>query len=131
MSDEENRTVALEFISQVYNEGKLELIEKYASSDLLNPGSTPGLEGMTQSVSSLRETFPRLECKVVETISQDDRVVLRLAGKGVQSGPFMGLSPTGKKINFWGVLILRFRAGRIVEFWSLVDTAGILTQMRD
>jgi len=130
MSTEENRALALEFVDQVYNRGRVELVERYVGSDVLYPGSEPGLEGAVGSISRLRETFPNLECKAVDTISQDDRVVLRLAGKGTQTGLFMGLSPTGKSIKFWGVMIFRFRDRKIVELWNLIDIAGVLAQMR-
>ena len=130
MSIEHNKLLALEFIDQVYTRGRLDIVERYVDSGVVHAGLKPGLGGVVDSISILRDAFPNMECKVVESISNEDRVVLRLAMKGSQLGSFMGLSPTRRNTKFWGIMILRFREDKIVELWSLIDIPGMLAQMR-
>ena len=41
----------------------------------------------------------------------------------------MGVGASGKRIEFSGITILRFRAGRCVERWSQADFLTVLVQI--
>ena len=41
----------------------------------------------------------------------------------------MGIPATDKEIESDGIAIHRIRDGKIVEYWSVVDVAGILQQV--
>jgi predicted ester cyclase len=58
------------------------------------------------------------------------KVAVRFSVKGANTGRYMGLPPTGKDLSVWGVMIFRFEAGAIAEFWQLEDAQGVLRQLR-
>ena len=48
---------------------------------------------------------------------------------GTHDGEFMGVAPTGKKIEINGIQIGRFENGKIVERWGSSDELGIMQQI--
>jgi len=48
---------------------------------------------------------------------------------GVQSGPFVNYSATGKKYDLPGTTILKFRNGKLVEPWSRMERLKNLVQL--
>jgi predicted ester cyclase len=61
---------------------------------------------------------------------EGDRVVTRWTGRGTQTGEFMEMSPSGKKVvAVPGVQIDRFSGGKIVENWTLFDQLGMFQQL--
>jgi predicted ester cyclase len=67
----------------------------------------------------------------MDAVSEGEKVVVRFSAKATHSGRFMGVPATGRKLKLWGVMIFRFEAGSIAEFWSLVEAQGILKQLRE
>jgi hypothetical protein len=60
-------------------------------------------------------------------IAEGDKVVGRTVVTGTQQGEFMGVAPTGKRVTYNEIFILRMADGRIIEVWGVVD---IFAQMR-
>ena len=52
----------------------------------------------------------------------------RVVGDG-HLGEWLGIKPTGKRIQLRGINLDRVQAGRIVEHWGEADTIGMLMQM--
>src|SRR5437762_9259601 len=48
---------------------------------------------------------------------------------GTQRGPFLGIAPTGKKIQFETVDAMRVRDGRITEHWGVANLFSVLQQL--
>jgi predicted ester cyclase len=65
--------------------------------------------------------FPDMSFTLDEPISQDDRVTVYWRGNGTQRGTFMGIAPTNKKIHIEGIMMLRIRDRKVVEFWEQYD----------
>ncbi len=79
----------------------------------------------------MRSTFASPEYKVMDTVCEGEKVVARFSAKATHAGRYMGVPATGRLLRLWGVMIFRFEAGAIAEFWSLVDAQGILKQLRE
>ncbi len=47
--------------------------------------------------------FPDLKHNIVEQVAADDKVVTRWVATGTHSGNFMGVAPTGKRVEFAGI----------------------------
>jgi predicted ester cyclase len=57
-----------------------------------------------------------------------DRVISQLAMDGTQTGQWMGIPPTGKRVNIRMITIHRIRSGKIIEDWVLVESLGLFQQ---
>ena len=134
MSVEENKALALRGIEEVWNQGKLGVVEEIYATDYVyhdpgNPQGWHGQEGIRQAVSTYRAAYPDLHFAVEDVVAEGDRVVLRWTGTGTHQGNLMGIPPTGKHVTTPGMNLIRYEAGKAVEEWSGWDTLGMMQQI--
>jgi predicted ester cyclase len=128
-------------------DANIEVIRSYLSRvdggdfDALREVSTPGLvvhfPGADLSLDEAEETlrtfysaFPDFTHTVDDIFGVGDRVVLRATDRGIHSGEFMGIAPTGKRIEIGVLAIFRFQGdGLIDEVWEEADLLGLLRQL--
>jgi steroid delta-isomerase-like uncharacterized protein len=119
------------FFERILNAGDLASLDTFAHRDVQVAESAPGIEGFRRLLVEMRSTFSNPEYKVMETVSEGEKVVVRFSAKATHAGRFMGIPATGRKLKLWGVMIFRFEAGAVAEFWSVVEAQGILKQLRE
>jgi|WetSurMetagenome_2_1015567.scaffolds.fasta_scaffold488584_1 predicted ester cyclase len=133
MAVEENKALIRQQI-QFMNQHDLEAASALFSPEYLDhnglpPGLPSGNEGSKLFFRMLLNTFPDLEVIMEDLIAEGDRVVERLTLRGSHNGPFMGVSPTGKRIT-WGIInIYRIAGGKVIEHWSEWDHLSLMQQI--
>lgn len=132
MGTEHNRTVVRRYYDEVFNEGKVDLLDQLAVPDYVEhnpfPGQAAGLEGLRQRAEAILGAF-RPRFTVEDVICEGDRVVVRWSQRAVHVGDFMGIPATGKSITLRGIDIHGMRDGRMSEHWDVVDMLGLLQQL--
>jgi steroid delta-isomerase-like uncharacterized protein len=128
---QENLESVRAFFERVLNAGDVASLESFAHRDVLVPQSAPGIQSLRRLLVEMRGAFGSPEYKVVDTVSEGEKVVVRFSAKATHAGRYMGLPASGRVLKLWGVMIFRFEAGAIAEFWSLVDSEAILKQLRE
>jgi len=90
----------------------------------------PGPGGQAQIVRAFREAFPDLRWRIDLLVAERDLVAARWTASGTHTGPWAGVSPTGRPAEFSGVNIFRFGAtGKVVEIWNHRDDLGLSEQL--
>lgn len=130
MPEEQNLEVVRAFFEVVLNQGEMGSLESFFHRDVSLPQSSPGVESLRAQLAEMRATFSSPEYRVLETVCQGENVVVRFSGRATHAGRFMGIPATGRSLAVWGVMIFRFEAGAVSEFWSLLDAQAILKQLR-
>ena len=131
---EANKAVIMRIFEEALNQGDLDVIDELISPDLVNdsasiPGDA-GLEAAKQEVIALRAAFPDLRYHVHDQIAEGDKVVNRFTITGTHTGAeFMGIPPSGKRIEVKGLGIDRLANGIVVEAWDVEDTHALLQQL--
>ena len=74
--------------------------------------------------------LPDLRVDVEVATASSDRAAASFLYTGTQTGPYLGVAPTGRRLRFTSCDIFRVRQGLIVEHWGMGDIAGILAQLR-
>ena len=132
MSTEQNKAIRRQAYKAV-NHKNLDALNEVIASDITShsarPGQAPGLEGVKQLFSSMYSAFRDLHIDVEDMIAEGDKVVARVTGSGTHQGEFMGIAPTGNRIEFSAIDIARIAEGKIVEHWSNSDQLGIMQQL--
>jgi len=126
----ENLESVRAFFDRVLNAGDVANLESFAHRDVLVPQTAPGVESLRRLLVETRAAFSSPEYKVMDTVSEGEKVVVRFSAKATHTGRYMGLPASGRVLKLWGVMIFRFEAGAIADFWSLVDSEAILKQLR-
>jgi steroid delta-isomerase-like uncharacterized protein len=131
---QENAALGRRWFEQVWNSQNIDAADQLAAADCTVHGHAPndaviGMPEFKEFARSVQSAFPDLRIAVEETVSEDDRVVLRWRSEGTQTGPFLGIAPTGQKVLVRGISIMRFADGKVVEGWDNWDQLGLLTQL--
>jgi predicted ester cyclase len=93
------------------------------------PGIPPGLEGAKIAHQIMLAGFPDYQTIIEDMLAEDDKVAARIKMTGTHTGEFMGIPPTGKRISFTGMYIVRIANGKIIEHWGEEDSVSLLQQL--
>ena len=133
MDPEGMRRFARERVEVLFNRGELDRVEEFVTEDFVNheawPGEDPGYEGFRLRLRRLREAVPDLNMEVHESLAEGDLVAYRATLTGTQTGPLLGIPPTGKPFSAQQMHFLRMRDGKASEHWACRDDLGMLMQL--
>ena len=119
----EETEVARRALEEVCARGDFEAARELYSAnfaDHVNGRDFHGHEGVKESVSFYQEVFPDLRIRVDDQVHEEDRVCSRFTMSGTHRG---------RRVEVSGITISRIEDGRIVEDWSVTDTASLLRQL--
>ncbi len=128
----QNEAIAHRYFEEIFNKGKLDVAEEIVANTCINHdrvNEVQGIGGVKELAAKYRKAFPDLHLAIEDTISQDDKVVLRWSWSGTHKGDLAGLAPTGKKTGGTGITIFRHSDGKIAESWVNWDTLGMLEKL--
>lgn len=74
--------------------------------------------------------FPDARHAINDLIAEGDRVVLRTTARATHQGRFEGLDPTGRFVEFTGLVVYRIADGRIAESWGEIDFLRLIRELR-
>jgi len=132
---EQNKALARRAFEEVWNQGKLAVIDELTASNAtyhdpsVPGGKFTGPEGVKQFVQIYRGAFPDVRITINDQIAEGDKVVTRWTATGTHKGDLMGIAPTNKRATVTGVDIGRFQDGKVVEAWASYDMLGLLQQL--
>ena len=95
-------------------------------------GRGTGRDSYRQSIAELFAAFPDWEAVIDDLIVDEAaaKVAVRWSATGTHRGEFMGAAPTGKRVTFRGIEIVRIQGEQIVERWGEWDGIALLDQLR-
>lgn len=95
----------------------------------LAPGQEQGPAGMAGQIAAFRHAMPDYAVTHEDVVVQGDKVAVRNTVSGTHQGAFMGIQPTGRRIEMRTMDVHQVRDGRIVVTWHLEDFAGLMAQL--
>jgi predicted ester cyclase len=94
------------------------------------PGLSPTKEGAVAFFRMYVAAFSRPAHDAGRVIASGDNAVARARATGSHRGTFMGLSPTGRRVDVQLIEIIRFGAdGRAREHWGVFDQLAMMQQL--
>jgi len=88
-----------------------------------------GLEWYKRSLIVLFKGFPDYHATIEDIIADGDKVWARITYTGTNTGEYLGLAPTGKKISYNSVTIKHIVDGKMVEGWTVNDMSDFFMQL--
>jgi steroid delta-isomerase-like uncharacterized protein len=130
---EENKARIREFIDRVLTAGEIDATGDYFHRDVVEEvpfsGQGPGLPGLKETLTQMRHAFPDSKWSVEEQIAEGSKVLTRFTWSGTHQGEFLGIPPTNRAIQVWGMVIDRFEDGKVKSTRILLDTLGMMQQL--
>lgn len=116
------------------NSGDIELGQSIISPDVIfyaptSPEPMHGFQGYTAVLDMMRGAMPDVSWEAEEFISDGDKIMVRFTMAGTQTAPFMGMSPSGKKVCVTAMNIYELNDGKIVREHGLPDLFTMLIQL--
>ena len=129
-----NEALLRRFYDEAFSKGKLGVVDELTDRNFVEhepppPGFKPGIEGLKQLITTLRTGFPDMQVAVNDIVSQGDKVWARATFSGTHKGVFQNIPPTGKRVAFEVMDIVRFSGGKSIEHWGVADNISLLTQL--
>jgi len=119
MSTEENKAFIRSYLDAFSGKDKTkEKLEQFIADPEL-----------IQHALASEAAFPKYEIIADEMIAEGDRVSIMARMRGVHTGDFHGIPPTGKQVETPLAVIYRLADGMIAESWVYTDRMTMLEQL--
>lgn len=128
-----NNAVAERFFNSAWNKGDFDSVKDCLAPNVIDH-SPVAVQGSGQDhfrnvVAAFRAGIPDLVMTIDDMVYTDDRVMHRWRIEGTQTAPLLGIAPTGKKVCFTGITIIRMVDFKFAERWTQLDEAGLMRQL--
>jgi predicted ester cyclase len=125
MSIEQNKIIIKRIWEEIFNEGKLDLVDELYYSDYIyhGPGNQElkGLNSLKKYRKGLKSFFTDLHFSVEDIIAEGDKVAVRWNMRGTSAS-------RKKQVAISGTIVSRVVNGKCVEDWELYDRLSIAEQ---
>jgi steroid delta-isomerase-like uncharacterized protein len=130
MSVEHNKVLRQKW-TKLISAQKLDEALALLSPDFVShtPMGSIGVEGTRAHFERIFAAFPDQQVTTILMIAEGDKVVDYMRVDATHIGPFMGIPPTGKRLSWTFIDILRYADDRIVEHWNESDLLGMMQQL--
>ncbi len=130
---EQNKALTRRFYEEVFNKKNLKTVDELCAPAFVDhnpaPGQGAGPQGLKDWLQPFFQAFPDLTATIHEMIAERDLVVTRLTCQATHKGAYMGAAPTGKRIAFSVLDMVRIKDGRAIEVWHEGNEAIALTEV--
>ena len=92
-------------------------------------GATEGLDQIKHVFQTYFAAFPNLAMEESEVLIDGQRAAVAATFSGTDSGGFMGMPATGRRVTIPVVFLYEFRDGKIVRDRRIYDFTGMLVQV--
>lgn len=109
------------------------LVADYAADAVVDSpvagGVTQGREQITQVFQTYFAAFPDIQMEENVVLVDGHRAAVVATFTGTDSGGFMGMPPTGRKVTIPVVFLYELKDGKIVRDRRIYDFTGMLVQV--
>jgi steroid delta-isomerase-like uncharacterized protein len=130
---EDNKALVRRFIDEVFVQGRFDSVDELLSDDFVPhnwPFTGDGKADLKAAIERVSNGLTNPEWVIDDMIAEGDRVAVRVTAQATQTGPFMGIPPSGRHYSIGEIHIFRIRDGRIVEHWHQFDGISMMQQLK-
>jgi predicted ester cyclase len=120
-----------QYFEEVWNLRLEESIDKYMWPDVRAHGIQDeplDREGFKVAWRAFLETFPDMKVLLDDVTGNEDTTAARLTIVGTHLGNGLGIPATGRPVKFGAQTFCRWRDGRVIEGWNVIDMASVYRQ---
>ncbi|BCH55102.1 ester cyclase [Agrobacterium vitis] len=132
MSDHK-KAIVRKLIEEVQVGGNYAVFDALMHPDFIDHTPTPGFSSDRDSVRSFyrafHASFSEPVCKIDFQTAEGDLVTTRKVYSVTHSGPFNGIPPTGRRITFDVIDVLKVEGEFITAHWGILNLMKIVAQI--
>lgn len=103
---------------------------RFVHEEVTHNGDSLGLAGYRRMLEGDVAAIPDLHFDVDLLVVESPLLASRLGFRCTPRGRFLDLNVNGRAVSFSENVFYRFRDGRIVQVWSVIDKLAIEAQLR-
>lgn len=120
-----NKQLILDYIDNIVNTRNFDDIYQYLSDDYTEVHGIKrekiGPEVAKERIDGIYNTFPDFHIEVDKQIAEGEWVVTCCSVTGTHTGVWLNIKPTGKKMEYTGVIVDKVANGKIIEHGGAVN----------
>ncbi|PRX96804.1 ester cyclase [Allonocardiopsis opalescens] len=121
-----------DFVGKVQQEGRLDLIDTLVHPDYRDHTAEPGQgtdrDGVRATMAAMHTAFTDLSVEILHCVAHSGIVATHKLFRGRHTGPWFGVPPSGRQVEFRVMDMVGFRDGRMYEHWAVADSLTLLRQ---
>jgi steroid delta-isomerase-like uncharacterized protein len=127
----DNKAIVKRIFEDLWTKGHVSTVDEFVSRDFVGhwPFLVEPIKGQAEYkefVAEMRKVFPDLSMKVLDYVSEGERVVARFEVTGTHRAEFLTVPSTNRMMTVEGLSISRIVKGKIVETRVQMDTLAML-----
>ena len=132
--DESPAVLMRRVTEEIWNNRRVDLVDELVAPSFVDHVDLPvepteGRERYRASVVSTLAAFSDYHEAIEFVVADGDTAVSYTTLMGTHDGDLFGLPPTGKRVEYHSIGILRFEDGKIVERWGIGDSMTMMGQL--
>lgn len=142
MSLEYNKSIACQFLNELYCKWDFSVIERIIHEDYFisknsvsiinfqnDMPSGPGKRSLVDRVHYLYNAMPDLNFEITRVVAEENEVIVWYSWTGTQKGEMFGFPPKNKKVKIFATNYFTIQAGRILTTRITFDSFSFLYQL--
>lgn len=110
-----------------------EMARTYIAEDFIDHEASEGVgggpDGYMATARYMHSAFSDAQWRPDDMFFSEDKFVVRVTFSGVHTGDFLGVAPTGSKVEVQHLHFYRVADGKAVEHWGARDELTLLRQI--
>lgn len=133
----DNATLTRRWFEEVWNQNRIQTVDELLDPNVVIHGlesagrSRSGPTHFREFLSLFRSGLSDIRMTIEDLLRDGDKTVARVSLRAVHSGDGLGVPATGRPIVSTGIVITRWKDGRIIEAWNEFDAAGLMRQLSE
>ena len=133
-SNDANYKSAYKTVLNALTSGKLDGLDKYVASNMIEHDSSPvmskktGIERINDDFAAYHKIFLDMKAEVHGIAVSGDYLFAYITFTGTTSEPYMGM-PANQKMTMNQVDLIRFNEGKIAEHWGFTSNEDLMKMM--
>jgi len=132
MATTQNQMLIEQLFNEVMNDRKFSLLDQIIDPAFVNHGIPDAKQrpsGFKQVIEQFLDGFPDMKIQIEQIVSEKDLVATRGYWTGTNSGSFMGMPSSGKKVRIDYIDFWKIKNGKCVENWVQMDMMSLMQQV--
>jgi len=96
----------------------------------ITPDYPKGAAALRHWLIATFDYFPDFSIQINDLVSDGEKVAFRAIIKATQRGKIFGVEPSGKKLTWGAMGIVRVENGKMAEFWWMPDLFTLMDQLQ-
>lgn len=129
---QKNKELVAAFCREVIIGHDMSGLDRFLHEDYIqhNADCPQGRSGFIEFFTTIFKAVPDFRYTVHRMMAEDDCVWVYSRTTGTHTGgPWLGVLPSGRRLDFDVVDMFRIRDGKIAEHWDVADTHAFFTQL--